>query len=80
MRKLDRKASPSLQIRRRDWKFYAGDLKEFLGRSFWFRDQRYRLDGWIYRNPKNPIYVIRESDGVPFAMSGADMDETDWVW
>ena len=80
MRKLDQKVVSNLKTGRREWKLYSsGDLKEFFGRTFWFRDQRYRIDGWIRRNPINPIYVIRERDGVPFVMSRADLDETDWV-
>jgi hypothetical protein len=56
-------------IRRKEWQLYAGDLKDFFGHTFIIGNQSYRIEGWIQRNPTNPIYAIRETDGEPFVMS-----------
>ena len=61
------------QLRRGEWKLHAGDLREFFGHSFDIRDESYRIEGWMDRNPVYKIYTIRERDDEPFVMSVAEV-------
>jgi hypothetical protein len=79
MRKTNQRVPRDRQIRRREWRLYAGDLKEFFGCVVRIGNQGYQLEGWIQQNPTNRIYAIRESDGEPLVMSVADVDtNTQW--
>jgi hypothetical protein len=68
MRKTKR-LTTDRNLRRKEWKLYAGDLCEFFGHSFHIGDQHYRIEGWLERNPVCKIYAIREWDDEPFVMS-----------
>ena len=76
MRRTNQQVPRDRQIRRREWRLYAGYLKEFFGHTFTIGNQIFRIDAWIQRNPINPIYAIRESDGEAFVMSVEEV-ETD---
>jgi hypothetical protein len=69
MRKTNQKVPSDRQLRRREWRLYAGDLKDYFAHWFLIRGEAYRIEGWVSRNPNYPIYVIRERDEMPCVMS-----------